>query len=164
MCIKCDIWLTNIILCVTWYVSGTYTNMNDVPAMRLYKNLTSNYVKQVPVLNYNDTVQVTTAMRLYQLLDLDSSSETMAVTGELILTWKDAFLRWSLEEYPDVIALSIPANQVCIFILLLLSNKALYWFTAIGSKTVFYSKTCYKLPDWLLRGSSEFKPDSLYHI
>ncbi len=41
-------------------------------------------------------------------------------------------------------------SMVYNFILLLLSNRALYWFTAVGSEIVFYSNKCYKLPDWLL--------------
>ncbi len=43
--------------------------------------------------------------------------------------------------------------KITSFILLLLSNRALYWFTAGGSKTVFYSNECYKLPDWLQVGN-----------
>ena len=115
MHVKCDLLLMAmlcLILCI-WHVNGEYINMSDEPANRLYKNLTSHYVKQVPVLNYNDTVEVTTVMRLFQLLDLDTSTETMAVTGEFILSWKDAFLAWSLEEYPGVVSMSIPAHQVC---------------------------------------------------
>ncbi len=50
---------------------------------------------------------------------------------------------------------------IYMFILLLLSNRALYWFTAVGSETVFYSNKCYKLPDWLLpRSYCYFPPKS----
>ncbi len=53
-------------------------------------------------------------------------------------------------------------------ILLLLSNRAFYWFTVIGSETVFYSNKCYKLPDWLLpRSYCYFLPkpwDTLYVV
>ena len=111
MHVRHNIWIT-VLLCMVWYVGGQHIDIDDIPAVRLYRNLTENYVKQVPVVNYNDTLQVYTIMRLFQLLNLDSSSETMAVTGEFIFTWKDAFLKWSLDEYPDVLSLSIPANQV----------------------------------------------------
>ncbi len=43
-------------------------------------------------------------------------------------------------------------------ILLLLSNRALYWFTAVGSETIFYSNRCYKLPHWLLPRSNCYFP------
>ncbi len=33
----------------------------------------------------------------------------------------------------------VPESWIFQFILLLLSNRALYWFTAIGSETIFYS-------------------------
>ena len=33
-------------------------------------------------------------------------------------------------------------SHVFAFILLLLSNRALYWFTAVGSETIFYSNKC----------------------
>ncbi len=68
-------------------------------------------------------------------------------------------------------------RTIYFIILLLLSNRALYWFTAVGSETVFYSNKCYELPDWLLprfycyfppkppdSRIVGFKPDSLYHI
>ncbi len=41
-------------------------------------------------------------------------------------------------------------HRILTIILLLLSNRALYRFTAIGSETVFYSNKCYMLPGWLL--------------
>ncbi len=106
-----SIWIT-LLLCVTGYVSGRFTNMNDIPSVRLYRNLTENYVKQIPVLNPKDTLQVHAFLRIFQLLKLDSSSETIAVAGELILHWTDAFLTWSLDDYPDVDTLSLPASQV----------------------------------------------------
>ncbi len=35
--------------------------------------------------------------------------------------------------------------KIWTIILLLLSNRVLYWFTAVGSETVFYSNRCYKI-------------------
>ncbi len=52
-------------------------------------------------------------------------------------------------------------GDILMFILLLLSNRALYWFTTVGSETVFYSNKCYKLPDLLLhRTFCYFPPKS----
>ena len=34
-------------------------------------------------------------------------------------------------------------RTIYFIILLLLSNRALYWFTAVGSETIFYSNKCY---------------------
>ncbi len=104
--------LITTLLCTTCYGNGLYLNMEEIPAMKLSRNLSTHYVKQVPVVNYKDTLQVEVFMRLFQLLELDSSSETMAVTGELIFIWKDSFLKWSLDDFPDVTVLSIPANEI----------------------------------------------------
>ncbi len=89
-----------------------YPDINDIASAQLHKKLMSNYVKQVPVVNYDDTLHVYTFMRLFELLELDSSSEIMSVTAEFIFNWDDAFLRWSPVEYPGVLSLSFPANQV----------------------------------------------------
>ena len=55
----------------------------------------------------------------------------------------------------DVVYISL---VISIFILLLVSKRALYWFTAVGSETVFYSNKCYKFPDWLLPRSYCYFP------
>ena len=47
-------------------------------------------------------------------------------------------------------------TKVSNIILLLVRNKARYWFTAVESDTVFYSYDCYKLPDWLFPRSYSF--------
>ncbi len=52
----------------------------------------------------------------------------------------------------------IGGQRFLTIILLLLSNRALYWFTAVGSETVFYSIICYKLPDWLFPRSYCYFP------
>ena len=49
--------------------------------------------------------------------------------------------------------------SLCYLLLLLLNNRDLYWFTAVGSETVFYSNRCFNLPDWLLpRSNCYFLP------
>ncbi len=47
--------------------------------------------------------------------------------------------------YPELYE-EFPGLSYC-----LLSNRALYWFTAVGSETIFYSNKCYS--DWLLSRS-----------
>ncbi len=41
-------------------------------------------------------------------------------------------------------------QEICIIILLLLSNRTPHWFTAVGSDTISLRNTCYKLSNWLL--------------
>ena len=117
MDVKYSIWITAL-LCTTCYAGHNneeiYLNMEEIPAMRLYRNLSMHYVKQRPVLHYNDTLQVEVFLRLFQLLDLDSSSETMTVTGEFHFKWTDSFLKWRLEDFPGITILSIPANEIWI--------------------------------------------------
>ncbi len=52
-----------------------------------------------------------------------------------------------LQQYiPPTIDVRNETDTIQTIILLLLSNRALYWFTAVGSETVFYSNQCYR-PD-----------------
>ena len=47
-------------------------------------------------------------------------------------------------------------SMISQFILLLVCNRAHYWFTAAGSDTIFYNNDCYKQPDWLFLKSYTF--------
>ncbi len=49
-------------------------------------------------------------------------------------------------------------TSVLLIIPLFLSNLALYWFTAVGSETLFYSNKYYRRPDWLFPRSYCYFP------
>ncbi|CAL1526681.1 unnamed protein product [Lymnaea stagnalis] len=85
----------------------------DGPEHKLYLDLFSDYTAESrPVKNASHTVQVTFALALNQLLDLDEKNQILSTSVWIYEEWKDEMLRWSPSDYDGQQAIMIPADSV----------------------------------------------------
>lgn len=85
----------------------------DGPEHQLYRDLFSDYTAESrPVKNASHTVQVTFALALNQLLDLDEKNQILSTSVWIYEEWQDEMLRWSPSNYDGQQAIMIPADSV----------------------------------------------------
>ncbi|XP_055864305.1 neuronal acetylcholine receptor subunit beta-3-like isoform X1 [Biomphalaria glabrata] len=92
---------------------GSQTLDLDGPEHQLYTNLFADYTPESrPVKNASHIVQVTFALSLNQLLDLDEKNQILSTSVWIYEEWKDEMLQWSPSDYEGQTAIMIPADNV----------------------------------------------------
>lgn len=65
-----------------------------------------------PVIDENDTINMTISFNQFALLRMDQSEETAIFSAEFILEWKDVFLQWEPEKHSGLTRLKVKELEV----------------------------------------------------
>ncbi|CAJ0941836.1 unnamed protein product, partial [Mesorhabditis belari] len=99
---------------VNYIIPNTASPHVTLVISRLYCNviLVTDYSTNVrPVYNEATTTNVSINLNSFQLISLDQSAETITISAEFVMTWRDELLHWSLDEF-NLTVLSLRASQV----------------------------------------------------
>nr|XP_026689355.1 neuronal acetylcholine receptor subunit alpha-7-like isoform X6 [Ciona intestinalis] len=79
----------------------------------LIQDLLRNYDVMVrPIDKYNDIINVSFAVTLQQIVDLDEKNQLLTTSMYMGWTWNDTYLKWNPDNYSGIVEIRLPAKKV----------------------------------------------------
>ncbi|CAG0890935.1 unnamed protein product [Darwinula stevensoni] len=80
--------------------------------IQLRKNLFANYSMVLPVEFPNSPLLVTFRLVLYRITELDERNQALVTSVEVVLRWKDAYLKWDTKDYGGIEQIMVPYASI----------------------------------------------------
>ncbi|CAG0898234.1 unnamed protein product [Darwinula stevensoni] len=80
--------------------------------IQLRKNLFANYSMVLPVEFPNSPLLVTFRLVLYRITELDERNQALVTNVEVVLLWKDAYLKWDTKDYGGIEQIMVPYASI----------------------------------------------------
>ncbi|XP_076879549.1 neuronal acetylcholine receptor subunit alpha-7a [Brachyhypopomus gauderio] len=105
---SCAFTVSLVVTACLWSVS-----LQGEHQRRLYRDLMRDYNPlERPVFNDTHTLTVNFSLNLMQIMDVDEKNQVLTTNIWLQLYWYDHYLKWNTSEYPGVMSVRFPENQI----------------------------------------------------